>query len=111
MTLPPTATPPSEVPITEELVRALVGDQFPQYAHLPLAHLNDGWDNTVYRLGDELLVRIPRRQLAADIAVAEHHWVPLLARNWTFPAPVAVAVGEPGRGYPWRWALVPWLTG
>src|SRR6187455_2759536 len=111
MTLPPTATPPSEVPIPHELVRALVEDQFPEYAHLPLTHLNDGWDNTVYRLGEELLVRLPRRQLAADIAVAEHDWLPRLSRDWTFPAPVPIGVGQPARGYPWRWALVPWLPG
>ena len=111
MTLPPTATPSSEVPITDELVMGLVADQFPQHAHLPLTHLNDGWDNSVYRLGDELLVRLPRRQLAADIAVAEHDWLPKLSRDWTFPAPVPLAVGQPGRGYPWRWALVPWLAG
>lgn len=111
MTLPPTAIPPGEVPITAELVMGLVADQFPHFADLPLAHLNDGWDNSVYRLGDEVLVRLPRRQLAADIAVAEHDWLPRLATNWTFPAPVPLAVGQPGRGYPWRWALVPWLTG
>ena len=107
----PNGIPPGEVPITADLVIGLVADQFPHFADLPLTHLNDGWDNSVYRLGDELLVRLPRRQLAADIAVAEHDWLPRLADNWTFPAPVPLAVGQPGRGYPWRWALVPWLTG
>jgi len=109
--LPPTTTPPAEVPITAQLIAALVADQFPQLAHLPLTHLNDGWDNTVYRLGEELLARIPRRQMAADIAVAEHVWLPQVGANWTFPVPVPVAVGEPGRGYPWHWAIVPWLPG
>lgn len=108
---PPTTTPPSEVEITAELVAALIADQFPEHAHLQLTHLNDGWDNTVYRLGDGLLARMPRRQMAADIAVAEHDWLPRVSDGWTFPVPVPLAVGEPGRGYPWRWAIVPWLPG
>jgi len=108
---PPTATPAGEVEITEQLVRRLVNSQFPEYAGLSLARLNEGWDNTVYRLGGDLLVRLPRRQLAAEIAVVEHEWLPRLASDWSFPAPVPVAVGAPDDSYPWNWALVPWLEG
>jgi hypothetical protein len=46
--------------ITPALVSRLLAAQFPQWAHLPVAPIElDGWDNTTFRLGDELSVRLP----------------------------------------------------
>ena len=111
VTVPPTATPEQEVPISLELVAGLLGDQAPRYAGLPLALGASGWDNAMVRLGDELAVRLPRRQIAADISGSELDWLPRVSARWTFPAPVPVFVGAPGHGYPWRWSVVPWLDG
>jgi aminoglycoside phosphotransferase (APT) family kinase protein len=111
VTLSPTATPEQEVPITEELVAGLLEDQAPEYRGLPLALTASGWDNAMVRLGESLAVRLPRRALAAELAASELDWLPRMSSGWTFAAPIPHFVGEPGRGYPWRWAVVPWLTG
>ena len=61
--------PAAEVDIDERLVRQLLGDQHPDLAHLPLTMVANGWDNVIFRLGHEMTVRLPRRQLAADRVV------------------------------------------
>jgi len=56
----PSGSPPAEIDVDEPLVRSLVADQHPDLSDLALEHLEAGWDNTLWRLGDELLVRLPR---------------------------------------------------
>lgn len=106
-----TATPAQEVEIDVELVAKLLAAQAPQYADLPLTIGPSGWDNVMVRIGDSLAARLPRRQLAASIGVSEWTWLPRVSVGWTFPAPVPLFVGEPGYGFPWRWSVVPWLSG
>ena len=51
-----------EIPIDAELVRALVGRQLPQYAGLDVRPLGaSGSTNALFRLGADLLVRMPRQ--------------------------------------------------
>jgi aminoglycoside phosphotransferase (APT) family kinase protein len=76
-----------------------------------LRHVDSGWDNVMFRLGDELALRFPRRKLAAALIEHEQTWLPAVARFLPLPVPVPVRVGQPGRGYPWRWSVLPWLTG
>jgi aminoglycoside phosphotransferase (APT) family kinase protein len=103
--------PPAEVRIDEPLVRALLGAQHPELAALPLVEVPGGWDNAIWRLGDELAVRLPRREIGAVCARSEHAWLPELAPVVAAPLPTPVGLGEPGHGYPWPWSIVPWLTG
>ena len=105
------ATPDAEVEVDEGTVRALLADQHPDLASLPLGARVEGWDNVTIRLGDTLAVRMPRRAVGAEIAQTEWEWLPLIGAQWTFPAPVARRLGEPGHGYPWRWSVVPWIDG
>jgi aminoglycoside phosphotransferase (APT) family kinase protein len=93
------------------LVRALLTDQHPDLAQLPLREQASGWDNVIYRLGDALCVRLPRRQLGANLVVNEQTWLPRLAPTLPLPVPVPVRTGEPGRGYPWCWSICPWFAG
>ncbi len=109
--LPTMSWPPAEVEIDEALVRSLLADQHPDLAILDLAPVGHGWDNALWRLGDDLVVRLPRRALAAPILVHEQTWLPLLAPRLPLPVPVPVRVGQPTDRYPWRWSIVPWLIG
>lgn len=104
-------TPEADYPIDERLVRDLLSDQHPDLADLPLRRLGEGWDNAMFRLGDELTVRLPRREVAASLIVNEQDWLPSLADALPIAIPVPVRVGIPGRGYPWRWSVLPWLEG
>ena len=98
--------------ITPAVAARLVAAQFPQWANLPVVPVAlDGWDNTTFRLGDELCVRLP----SADAYVAqiekEHRWLPVLARGLPLPIPEPVANGRPGGGFPRPWSVYRWIEG
>lgn len=103
--------PPAEVGIDEQLVRGLLADQHPDLAGLPLRFAAAGWDNELWRLGEDLAVRLPRRALGARIIVGEQRWLPELSRWLPVAVPVPLRTGVPGRRYPWPWSVVPWLAG
>ncbi|MEJ2133210.1 MAG: phosphotransferase, partial [Gammaproteobacteria bacterium] len=104
-------TPEAEHAIDAPLVRALLSDQHADLAGQSIRLLAEGWDNAMFRLGDDLLVRLPRRQISAALIVHEQTWLPRLAERLAIPIPAPVRVGLPGRGYPWRWSVVPWIAG
>jgi aminoglycoside phosphotransferase (APT) family kinase protein len=102
--------PPAEHDIDSALVAALVADQHPDLLG-PVGFFAEGWDTSLWRLGDELLVRLPRRAMAVPGTEAEQRWLPVLAPALPLPVPVPVRVGVAGRGYPWTWSIVPHLSG
>jgi aminoglycoside phosphotransferase (APT) family kinase protein len=107
----PQRMPAAEVAVSVELVRRLLEVQHPDLARLPLAVLANGWDNLVCRLGEDLLVRLPRRALAAELVRHEQRWLPVLASRLPLPVPAPLRIGTPALGYPWAWSIVPYLAG
>jgi aminoglycoside phosphotransferase (APT) family kinase protein len=104
--------PPAEVDIDEPLVRRLLVDQAPHVADLPLSRFINGWDNAIWRLGDDLAVRIPRRVLGAPLVEHEQRLLPTLAPLLPLPVPEPTVLGRPVPGvYPWSWSVVPWFDG
>lgn len=103
--------PAAEVDVTPDLVRALLEEQHPDLASLPLVRVARGWDNDIYRLGDDLTVRLPRRLAGAVLILNEQRWLPEVADGLPLPVPVPLRTGAPGAGYPWAWSVCPWLPG
>lgn len=103
--------PPAEVELTVDLVRALLAAQHPDLADLPLRLVAQGWDNGMFRLGDDLAVRLPRRETGATLAVNEQRWLPVVAALSPVAVPAPVRVGAPTTDYPWTWSVVPWFAG
>jgi hypothetical protein len=100
------------VEIDRALVARLIGSQFPRWSSLPITAAEpNGWDNRTFRLGPDLLVRLPRAQSYAAQIPKEQRWLPVLAPQLPLPIPVPVAIGEPGEGYPWHWSIYRWLYG
>jgi aminoglycoside phosphotransferase (APT) family kinase protein len=101
-----------EVSVDTPLVRRLLTAQFPQWSTLPLRRIGStGTDNAIYRLGDEMGVRLPRIHWAEQQIAKECEWLPRLAPLLPAPVPVPLATGEPGDGYPFPWLVYPWLQG
>ena len=98
--------------ITAGLVSKLVGTQFPRWAGLPVRPVDaGGWDNATFRLGGELLVRLPSAEAYVPAVAKEHRWLPVLAGQLPLPIPEPLAAGEPGCGYPWPWSVYRWIAG
>jgi aminoglycoside phosphotransferase (APT) family kinase protein len=101
-----------EVDIDIFLVARLLAGQFPQWADLPLSPVQSaGTDNAIYRLGDDLAVRLPRIAGATEQVDNEFLWLPRLAPHLPLAIPVPLALGQPGEGYPWSWSVCRWLEG
>lgn len=104
-------TPAAEFEVTEPLVRSLLQQQCPELAELPIRSFEHGWDNEIFRLGNDFTLRFPRRASAAELVTFEQKWLPAIAPSLPLPVPVPVFVGMPGDGYPWSWSVNPWLPG
>jgi len=104
-------TPRAEVTLDEAQVRALLNSQHPDLSGLALERVDAGWDNIMFRLGDELCLRFPRRRIATVLLNNEQRWLPQIAAELTIPIPVPLRIGQAGHGYPWNWSVIPWLPG
>ncbi|HEY4020100.1 MAG TPA: aminoglycoside phosphotransferase family protein [Pseudonocardiaceae bacterium] len=97
---------------TPELVRALLAEQFPDWADEPVTPVGKpGVDNKTFRLGADKLVRMPRFPRWVDQVLREQRWLPVLAPHLPLPVPTPLAQGEPGAGYPFPWSVYAWLAG
>lgn len=95
----------------EAIVRRLVASQFPQWRGLPVVQIkSSGTDNAVFRLGEDLAVRLPRVDYAARLLLKEAACLPLLA-PLPLEIPVVIGLGQPDETYLWNWLVVSWLRG
>lgn len=106
-----TGSPPAEIDITEGLVRSLLQAQHPDLAALPISIAGEGWDNVMARLGEDLVLRLPRRAIADQLLRNEQRWLPELAPRLPLPVPVPLRTGVPGEGYPFVWSVLRWIEG
>jgi aminoglycoside phosphotransferase (APT) family kinase protein len=98
--------------ITPVLVARLVAAQFPHWGHLPVTPVElDGWDNTTFRLGEELSVRLPSADWYVAQVDKEHRWLPILAPRLPLRVPEPLAKGAAGVGFPRPWSVYRWLAG
>ncbi len=99
---------PGEVVVDEPLARALLAGR---WADLPLRRVPGGTDHVLYRLGEDLSLRLPRIGWADGQGEREQRWLPVLAPHVDVALPVPLLLGDPGHGYPFRWYVAPWLPG
>jgi aminoglycoside phosphotransferase (APT) family kinase protein len=101
-----------EVDIDAPLVRRLLAQQFPEWADLPIEPVwPRGTDNALFRLGGEMVARLPRRTRTVATLEKERRWLPRLAPRLPLTVPTPLADGMPGEGYPFPWAIYTWLEG
>ena len=102
----------NEVDTNVPLVIRLLATQFPQWANLPIepAH-SAGTGNALYRLGDDMVVRLPRIPSAVGQVDKEQKWLPRLAPRLPIDIPIPLAKGKPSDSYPWHWSVYRWLEG
>jgi aminoglycoside phosphotransferase (APT) family kinase protein len=101
-----------EVDTSACLVRRLLASQFPHWAELCIEPVpSDGTENALYRLGGEMVVRLPRRPGATEQIEKLHRWLPRLAPLLPLAVPAPLAMGQPTEEYPCPWSVYAWLEG
>jgi len=104
-------TPHADLAVDAALVRRLLQEQHPDLAGLSLRLVANGWDNLILRLGDDLVVRVPRREAAAHLVRHEQEVLPRLAPGLPVAVPLPVRIGHPSARFPWHWSVLPWFEG
>jgi aminoglycoside phosphotransferase (APT) family kinase protein len=90
----------------------LLAEQFPQWADLPLSRVEPGGTvNAIFRLGDELSLRLARREGPTEPGGKEFDWLARLAPLLPLDIPVPVAQGRPTGAFPWFWDVYSWVEG
>jgi aminoglycoside phosphotransferase (APT) family kinase protein len=100
-----------EIEISEDLVRDLLREQHPDLAGLPIREVAGGWGNQMWRLGDELAVRMQRMDKGPDLQLKERRWLPVLAPRLPLPVPTPVRSGAPSERFPKMWTVMTWVEG
>ncbi|MDT0444257.1 phosphotransferase [Streptomyces johnsoniae] len=100
-----------DVELDEPGLRALLRAQHPDLADLALRPAPLSWDNQLWCLGEELVVRLPRTERAPDLLRKEHTWLPRLAPRLPLPVPVPLRFGEPTARFPKPWTIAAWVPG
>lgn len=94
------------------VARGLLGAERPEWAELPLRPVGGtGTDHAMYRIGTELVLRVPRTPGAADSLTREVRLLGDLAAQLSTRVPEVEHVGSPTAGYPHPWAVLRWLPG
>jgi hypothetical protein len=99
------------VDIDEAFVRDLVRDQHLELADLEIRPVPSGWDNQLWRLGNELAVRLPMTERAPALLRKEFRWLPELATRLPLPIPTPQHFGEPTARFPKPWIIAKWVPG
>lgn len=94
-----------------ELIRDLLRDQHPDLAELPLREVDGGWGNQMWRLGENLAVRVQRMNATTESQLLERRWLPQLAPRLPLLIPVPVREGAPSEAVPKIWTVVTWIPG
>ncbi|MDH6108353.1 aminoglycoside phosphotransferase (APT) family kinase protein [Kitasatospora sp. MAP12-15] len=101
----------NEIRVDEAVVRSLLREQRPEWAALPISPAGAGTDNRMYRLGDQLLIRLPRTPDNAQAVRKEQTWLPRLAPHLPCRIPEPVHDGAPGSAFPLAWSVYRWIDG
>jgi aminoglycoside phosphotransferase (APT) family kinase protein len=95
----------------DELVRILLHEQHPDLADLELKEVVGGWGNQMWRLGEDLAVRMPRIEGAPELLLKEHRLVPDIAARVPLPVQTPVRLGKPSDRFPRTWLVTTWVAG
>ncbi|MGN4422316.1 aminoglycoside phosphotransferase family protein [Bacillus cereus group sp. MYBK30-1] len=98
--------------INTELVKRLVQEQFPEWAHLEIKPVKfSGHDNRTFHLGKQMSVRLPSDAAYVPQVEKENKWLPILSKEITLPISSPIAKGNPSAEYPWPWSINKWIEG
>lgn len=98
--------------INLELAYKLIAEQFPEYASLAITSVeSQGHDNRTFRLGDDMLIRMPTAESYALKVAKEQDLLPKLSYHLSFDIPAPIKMGSPSRDYPYPFSIYKWLDG
>ncbi len=97
---------------TLDIAYKLICQQFPEYSHLSITEVEkQGHDNRTYRLGEDMLIRMPTDENYALKVPKEQALLPKLAKHLSIYIPAPIKIGQPSGDYPYPFSIYKWLSG
>jgi aminoglycoside phosphotransferase (APT) family kinase protein len=101
-----------EITITLQTATTLVAQHCPQWRDMPITPvLSTGTDHTMFRLGEDMALRFPKRPSSVAQVEKEHVFLPLMARRLSWPIPSPVAAMPATTAFPYPWSVCKWIEG
>lgn len=98
--------------ITLPLVQQLIREQFPDFSMLTIQPVKvQGHDNRTFRLGNDMLIRLPTEEAYALKVTKEQALLPQLAPHLTVTIPMPLKLGRPSDAYPFHFSIYQWTDG
>lgn len=98
--------------VTLNLAHKLIATQFPQWQLLPIIPVNSsGTDHALFKLGNTMVIRLPKTENAAQQIDKELVWLPQLASCIPYALPTPLAQGNPTQEFSFSWSIYQWLNG
>lgn len=95
-----------------DLAKKLITEQFPEYAHLQIMDVEkQGHDNRTYRLGPDMLIRMPTAESYALKVPKEQALLPKLAQYLSISIPTPLKMGKASKDFPYPFSIYKWLPG
>ena len=102
----------NKIDINVKLVESLIKEQFPDWSNLAISQVElSGWDNRTFRLGENMLVRLPSAEGYVAQVLKEQEWLPKLGRVISLQIPKPIALGKPSNIYSWNFSIYNWIPG
>jgi|SRR5215203_5714644 len=101
----------AEITVDEGLARRLIARQFPDVEMGALRLLGEGWDNTVWLVGERCVFRFPRRAVAVPGVEREIATLRRIAPLVPLPIPEPVFIGHADEEFPWPFFGAPYIAG
>jgi len=103
--------PPADFEVNETIIRQLLKEQISEFRPLELKPLGLGWDNVMYKLGDDKIIRLPRTKVSDELIQIETKWLNHLASHLPITIPTTLFAGKPNAEYPFHWSVLPYFEG
>src|ERR1019366_10290778 len=103
--------PAAEMKVDADLVAALLHSQYPNFEGLDCYEVAESFDNSLWRLGPDLVVRVPRREAAVTPLMNELRWLGDVAGHVSLETPLPLLAGVPSDDFPWPWSISTWIDG
>ena len=102
-----------EVEVDVDIVRGLLAEQRPDLAGLPITRVvSTGTVNALFRIGDDLVARLPLQDHWEEGIDREWQWIPwLTSRITSLRLPEPVFKGRANDAFPFRWSIYRWIEG
>lgn len=100
------------IEISTNIISQLIEEQFPEWKDLTVKAVeNSGWDNRMFKLGDNMVVRLPSSKIYEDKIEKEFFFLPKLSSELSCEIPKPLALGNPSKHYPLKWSVYNWIEG